>query len=302
MRTSLVLWAGALLAVVGCSTAPAEQNAPRVGEQVGDLWVPLDDYNLSRPDLLTVQYAEDLLAGDCMRDAGLPWEPLPPPPEEDGDPLNRKRYGLVEPGLAERHGYHPPPPAEDQRARDLVWRAREALPRDHWTTAYGADGEGGCLAEARETLRRDVPEMDIALLNGYIGQTFEASREHPEVLRVFGEWSTCMRAEGFDYADPLDANGDPAWAETEEPSDLEITAARTDLRCKEETGLVEVWSAVEEEIQREVIDSHPEDFAGFARAKEAELDAARGVIARHGPATAQSDPEPQRPSDGVSGP
>ncbi|WAE71308.1 hypothetical protein OUQ99_18935 [Streptomonospora nanhaiensis] len=302
MRTSLVLWAGALLAVVGCSTAPAEQTAPRVGEQVADLWVPLDEYSLSRPDLLTVQYAEDLLAGGCMRDAGLPWEPLPPPPEEDSDPLNRKRYGLVEPELAERHGYHPPPPAEDQRTRDRVWQAREALPRDHWTTAYGEDGEGGCLAEARETLRRDVPAVDTTLLNGYIGQTYEASREHPEVVRALDGWSTCMRAEGFDYADPLDANGDPAWAETEEPSDLEITAARTDVRCKEETGLVEVWSAVEEGIQREVIDSHPEDFAGFAQAKEAELDAARSVIARHGPAPAQSDTEPRRPSDVVLGP
>ncbi|MES0836881.1 hypothetical protein [Nocardiopsis tropica] len=62
---------------------------------------------------------------------------------------------------------------------------------------------------------------------------------------------------------------------------------------------MKVWSGVEEGIRREVIDSQPEDFAQFARAKDAELDAARSVIARHGPATAQAAPEPQRPSDGV---
>ncbi|MDE3725060.1 hypothetical protein PWG71_27070 [Nocardiopsis sp. N85] len=282
MRIPRALLAVVLLTIVGCSITEAEEEAPEVGERVGDLWVPLDDYGFSRLDMLTVQYAEDLLIGDCLNAVGLEWDPLPSPPEQDTDPLNRRRYGLVEPELAELYGYHLPPPTEDQRERDRVWQAREVLPRAEWVAAYGEDGDGGCLSEARERLYRDVPAIDTTLLNGHIGQTFEASQEHPEVVSAFGEWRTCMLAKGFDYAAPLDVHADPAWTDSAEPSPREITVAGTDVRCKEETGLVKVWSAVEEEIQSEVIDSHPEDFALFARAKEAEMEAARSVIEQSG--------------------
>ncbi|SKA02251.1 hypothetical protein SAMN02745673_02195 [Marinactinospora thermotolerans DSM 45154] len=281
MPISRFLAAGLVLAAAGCAAAPEdpqEGGPPEVGLQVRALHVPLDDYNLSRPDIETIEYAEDLLIGACMRDLGLDWELLPPPEEHDADPLNRRRYGLVEPEVARRYGYHPPPPAPGQRAREEARRVRAALPLGEQVAAYGTDGRGGCLAEARERLGADVPGFDAGVLNGYIGDTFEASRRDPRVVEVVGAWSACMRERGYAYEDPLDVLSDPAWAETEEASSREVAVAGADVLCKAETDLVAVWNAVEDEIQREVIDANPGDFALFGRVRDAELDAAREVI------------------------
>ena len=276
------LLAALLLTAAGCTAAPGtgDQEVPPVGEQARALSVPFDDYILSRLDLHTIEYAEDLLTQDCMRGLGLDWEMLPPPAEHDDDPLNRRRYGLIEPEMAERYGYHPPPLTPGQQEREEVWAEREALPAAEEAAAYGEDGEGGCRADARQRLQADVPEMDPDLLNGYIGDAFEASQQDPAVTEAFEEWGSCMADEGFDYAGPLDAPADPAWWEEEEEaaSPAEIDTARADVRCKEEADLVGVWSAAEEEIQNEVIAANPADFELFEQARDAELGAAREVI------------------------
>jgi hypothetical protein len=100
-----------------------QKNVPQVGSEVRVLHVPLDEYKLSRLDLQTIEYAEDLLTRDCMRDAGMDWKMLPPPSNQDPDPLNRRRYGLIEPKIAALFGYHLPPLPPELRAREAVWAA-----------------------------------------------------------------------------------------------------------------------------------------------------------------------------------
>ncbi len=191
--------------------------------------------------------------------------------------------GLMEMGVAERFGYHPLPLAPEQAAREEVWAVRANLSAPEQQAAYGSgDGGSGCRSQAEARLREDAPEVDPDALNAYSGRAFEASFDVPEVVEVVAERSACMDSAGFDYAEPFDAFDDPAWAASEHPSEREIRAAVADVRCKLETDLIGVWSSAEHDIQNTLIDAHPEEFAGFAAAKEAELDAARQVIASSG--------------------
>lgn len=269
------------LSTAGCtaqSPTANQENAPQISEEVRALHVPFDEYKLSRIDLQTIEYAEDLLTRDCMRDLGTDWRLLPPPANQDPDPLNRRRYGLIEPEIATRFGYHLPPSSPESAARESVWAQREQLPPAEQRAAYGDDGQGGCRAAARGHLRRDIPEIDQSRLYDFSTEAFNVSLKDPQVMEVFGSWSACMQAQGFRYSDPLEAVGDPAWAESQRPSAQEIAAAETDVRCKRETGLVPTWSDAEERIQLDTIRSHREEFTGFLRAKNAELDAARRTL------------------------
>lgn len=274
-----------VLSAVGCAAEPLtadQKNVPEVGAEVRALRVPLDEYKLSRLDLQTIEYAEDLLTRDCMRELGMDWKMLPPPSHQDPDPLNRRRYGLIEPEIATRFGYHLPPLSPELTARESVWAQRDRLPPAERRAAYGDDGQGGCRAEARDHLRKDIPDLDQSRLYDFSAEAFRASLADPEVVQVFGNWSACMKAEGFRYSDPLEPFGDAAWAKSRRPSAQEIVVAEADVRCKQETDLVSVWSGVEERIQLDVIRSHREDFGGFMRAKNAELDTARRTLEKFG--------------------
>jgi len=274
-----------VLSTAGCTAEPltADQEAvAEVGEEVRTLHVPFDEYKLSRLDLQTIEYAEDLLTRDCMRELGMDWEMLPPPSSQDSDPLNRRRYGLIEPEIATRFGYHLSPPSPELMARESVWAHRDRLPLAERRAAYGDDGQGGCRAQARHHLRKDIPDLDQSRLYDFSAEAFDASMEDPEAVDVFGRWGACMKAEGFRYSDPLAPPGDPAWVESRRPSAPEIAVAEADVRCKQETGLVSAWSSVEERIQRDVLRSHREDFDGFRRAKDAELDAVHRTLEEFG--------------------
>jgi hypothetical protein len=270
-----------VLCTVSCMGQPLavdQQNLPPVGAEVRDLGVPFDEYELSRVELQTVEYAEDLLTRDCMRRLGMDWKMLPPPVIQDPDPLNRRRYGLIEPEIATRFGYHLPPSPPELTARESVWAQRDRLPPAQRRAAYGDDNKGGCRAEARGHLRKDIPDIDQSRLYDFSVEAFKASLADPEVVNVFGNWSACMRVQGFRYSDPLSPFGDAAWMESSRPSAQEIVVAEADVRCKQETELVSVWSGVEKRIHLDVIRSHREDFEGFMRAKNAELSAAHRTL------------------------
>ncbi|WP_344896063.1 hypothetical protein [Nonomuraea antimicrobica] len=246
--------------------------------EASGLSVPLDDFILSRLDIQTIEYAEDLLTRACMRGSGFDWEMLPPPARTDTDPLHRRRYGVIEPEVAGRYGYHLPPLAPDQQAREQVWRRRDALPPAERRAAYGHDGQGGCRNTARTRLAEGVPKLDQQRLNGFIGDTFEASQRVPAVVAVFGAWSRCMKAKGFAYGMPLDAAADPAWARSAQPSPREIAVAKADVGCKRTTGLVAAWSTADSHVQLDAIATHRADFDRFRQARDAELRAAEQVI------------------------
>lgn len=269
-----------LAAVAACATAEGTEPAPPVpmpGTEARELSVPFDRYNFSPADIMILEAAEDLLIRDCMRRRGMEWEVLPPAVADDVEPPNRRRYGVVEAEVADLYGFRVPPDrpsvarrfaAREARTRRLPTAAREA--------AYGKTGS--CLGEARDHLERGTPQVDEALFNRLITETFERSQQDPAVERVFQAWSACMREHGLRYADPLAAVADERWTGDGAPTREEIRAAQVDVRCKAETALISVWSAVEKRIQDGTVRAHAAEFQALRTAKDQQLAAARRVL------------------------
>ncbi|MER6842189.1 hypothetical protein [Streptomyces platensis] len=282
----------ALLALVtGCTSgvvpSPPRHSAPLpavppASKEVRRLVLPFDAYALSGPDVHTIESAEDVLIRGCMRAKGKGWTALPQPSTADPDPPQRRRYGVIEPDVARRFGYHQPPAPPETARRDKIWRAREKMPRAAQLAAYGKDGVGGCWKKAHVRLLRGVPKSSTALFNRRIREEFTASRKERAVRSVIRSWSACMKRDGYRSPDPLTAAGDDRWGTSPRPSRHEIAVARADVRCKRETRLVSVWSKAETRLQHGAVRSHATEFEKLAAQKAGWLKAARKVI-RDGP-------------------
>ncbi|MGW0809984.1 hypothetical protein [Nonomuraea sp. NPDC002799] len=276
-----------LTAVTACSEPPPPVPPPGVAAR--ELTVPFDRYNFSPADISIIENAEDLLVRECMRGRGLAWETLPVAAESDLEPPNRRRYGVVEPEIARLYGYHVAPERPSVARRVAARESRAAhLPEKERQAVY--DETGGCLRQARDRIEQGAPQVDTALFNKLITQTFEQSRRDAKVVQIFQSWSACMRAEGLRYADPLAAITDQRWLGDGPPTREELRAAQADVRCKAATGLVSVWSAAEERIQGDAVRAHPEEFEALKAAKDRQIEAALrlagavepGVSAAHG--------------------
>ncbi|MEV4340367.1 hypothetical protein [Streptomyces sp. NPDC049590] len=245
------------------------------------LLLPYDRYELTPGDLATVQAAEDALMVTCMHTRGRSWTPLPA--ATDDDPPNRTRYGVIEAAVATRYGYHQPPAPPGVAARTTAEGARNArLTQADADAAFGragtSDSVGGCWKTAHDALRKDVPTSPHEVLNELTISSFDNARKDSRVRHALSLWSACMKKSGYSYASPIDAAADAKWQETDRPSRQEISVAVADVGCKERTRLVEEWSEVESEWQREFIRERPDQFRALALAKDTWLRAARAAL------------------------
>jgi hypothetical protein len=232
------------------------------GVDVREWELPLDPYELSPPDRLTVSRAHLTLMADCLGRHGIDME-IPEPRLIPGT-RHERRYGLTDEGSAARHGYHVP-----EFTDRPPWR-EPALPDDI------ADD---CVDWARHRLIRGVPDVPEPHLAQKLRLRAHAlSREDSRVRAVFSAWSRCMRASGFSYPDPMAANNDLVFA-GEMPTDTEIRTAVADVRCKRAVGVVEVWAAVEMAYQRQAIDAHHDQLELIRQAIQVRLANAQEVLA-----------------------
>ncbi|MEW9555520.1 hypothetical protein [Nonomuraea sp. NPDC050783] len=241
--------------------------------------LPFDAYELSQFDVHTIEAAQDVLIGACMREQGLTWQSLPAPSAAGTRSPHARRYGIMDADDAARYGYHLPSPTAAQARRNAVWAAREKLPSGEKLTLDGAKGHhGGCRGRARAQVTGKAPQDWLEPLNRYSSQAFEAAQRAPEVLAVIREWSACMKEAGYLYPGPFEAVGDGAWWKTEQPSDRERAVARADIRCKQKTNLIPIWAEADRRVQLGVIRQHPGEFRRMAEAKKALLGLARNIL------------------------
>ncbi|OKH99034.1 hypothetical protein A6A06_25920 [Streptomyces sp. CB02923] len=274
-----------LLAATGCAGAQARPAAPRptagpaVGAEARNLILPFDSYAQSDADLLTISSAEDVLMGDCMRARGMTWKTLPRASGEDADPPNRRRYGVIEPEVAHRYGYHPPPdpPASAQHEADEKARDAALAPRER-RAAYGTDGVGGCWKESHDRLEQRIPESAESLFNDLNLRLFDRSQRDAGVIRAVRAWSACMARAGLHYATPAQASDAPGWNKFPRVTAREIKVADADVRCKQETRLVSTWAAAEARMQRAALDRHAAALEALKTGSARWLASARAVL------------------------
>ncbi|MFE7073921.1 hypothetical protein ACFU96_27910 [Streptomyces sp. NPDC057620] len=276
-------YAGTLLvlaAVAGCSAAPPSPRSsavPAPSAEVRNLVLPLDRYELSPSDTQVIESAEDVIVRRCMAAQGFSWPLLPR--SGDTEPVNRRRYGVVELSVARRFGYHLPPDAPQTAHRRALAETREdALRPAGKRAAYSEQGRGGCWNKAHAQLLENVPTSNHDLLNRVVVASFDTARHDKAVVRTVSAWSACMRRSGHPYADPLAAAGDGRWARSARPTAEELRTAVADVRCKQKTLLVRVWAHAEERAQRTAVHKHRKDFNALMRTKTSWLASAHEVL------------------------
>ncbi|MEV0194300.1 hypothetical protein AB0I39_37990 [Kitasatospora purpeofusca] len=288
----LALVAAVALGLGGCASGPGDRGAPHLdldvpSPAVGRVPVPadgripelpLDAYVLDPKEHGTLLRSLALLTSRCMAGAGLPM----PPPAATGpvpaDPgRNDRRYGIVDPAGAAVNGYHPPP-QPSQEDPPLSPQQLEALAG----TADGGPGPGGApaigchgAAAVRITGTRDYPSTTGEVVQAIDLASFELSRKDDRVASVIRNWSACMARSGHSQSDPLNIVG----IASPVASDAEKAIAGADIGCKQETGLVAVWYAVESAYQQELIQKNKKALDDLLGRRADQLRKAQDVLA-----------------------
>jgi len=248
---------GALLLAAAACGAP--EGAPTPGlTTVTGLALPFDAYKPTAAQRTLLGNAHDLLVVRCLRRHGVTGRSPGPDPVAlaAADLGNTRRYGVVDPGLAARFGYH--------LARPVAARtpARTAAPaRRH---LYGHPGRPGCLDRATARMNRGVPEADWRWLTAQDARSLERAAARPAVRQAAERWKTCMASTGHPYASPTAAIADQRWdlAKAMITGDERRTAL-ADTSCKWSSGLVAAWFATDAEVQRRVVLRQADRFAAL---------------------------------------
>jgi hypothetical protein len=256
---------------------PRGTNIPRGT----DIRLPLDDYLLTAREQERVHRAYLTLRAKCLRQFGFA-VPVPSTTPSAGLPtLNERRYGVTDPARAAVLGYHvsshepstSPAARDDERDPEFAAALRGGGP----PTVRGVRvPEGGCFAEARRQVSGAGPTVADSLLAQRLSMdSFAATRRDERVQAASLSWSWCMRDRGYTYAGPLDPPGDQRFRG--DVSATEIATAKADVACKDQTGLVRVWSEVESAWQRPQVEANRAALEQIRRANQAQLQIARGL-------------------------
>ncbi|MFE3182761.1 hypothetical protein ACFXKR_18095 [Streptomyces violascens] len=233
--------------------APADPATPITG-QAGDpaTWrLPIEAYTPTKPQALLISKSRDQLMKECMTAAGFPqWTPAPDLPTVGGKTLTDWRYGIHDTAQAATRGYHPD--AEAQKAYDKAMMAG-AVDKSH------AD---------KEQVRRCVQAADAQVpapqssevVEAITGASYQDAAKDPKVIAVFTQWSSCMKAKGYSYKEPLDTVDDPRFHNPREVSSLEIATATADLECRSHYPVARTWFDAESALQTKAIKAHQKEL------------------------------------------
>ncbi|WP_159026473.1 hypothetical protein [Streptomyces vietnamensis] len=253
---------------VQASVATQGVSEVRTGE---DITLPLDAYVETPQQADVNDRAVELLAYSCMVRRGFVW----PPPEKVGarkfGPMNARRYGVIDLGVAKESGYHAPKFVDDvERERvgqKTVKPSIEAI--EEYTGRVSGEalkpGEEGDANACQPYAERQVYgaagfKSQWTDLLQYHHRSFVDASKDSRVVRTMADWRVCMTSFGYKYEDVWEANNDPRWQSADISSAERLTAER-DVRCKKKSRFPSVMLSVESELQEAHIKRHPSEFA-----------------------------------------
>jgi hypothetical protein len=230
--------------------APPNTNAKAVvvDPQNPATWkLPVEAFMATKAETRLISEARDSLIDKCMEDAGFEkWTPAPDLPELGGTTLVDWRYGIHDADAAAERGYHPA--AEQQQAYDEAMMAGAV-------DESGAD-EGklrGCV-QAADGQAPSAQPADLVQRIG--GDSFRQSKKDPNVVAVFAKWSSCMKAKGYSYKEPMEANDDARFSDHRKVTALEIATAKADIQCRDRYSVEKTWFDAEAKQQLKAIEKN----------------------------------------------
>jgi hypothetical protein len=278
-RAVLLTIAVAAAVLSGCAADPPA-TAPPPQDTHGDFVLPADAYAFTLPETGRIDLARELLAGKCMRRLGYTFDAdaarreIPAGNDATVTDLgwygNKRRYGVTDPAVAARYGYHLVNPNLGGTSQAPGFGALTPAMRTALT--------GTCTREATTALSPDgvVGEADVVAALG--SGSFRDSLHDPTVTAAFAQWSTCMLKGGFHYASPAVA-GTEFDIDSPRITPAETTAASADVLCKQRTHLIDIWHGFETTDQNTRIAQDPTAFAAAEAGHDAEMRRVGAVLA-----------------------
>jgi hypothetical protein len=301
---------GALIgSTAGCASSGHAAQGPdrtdafstsRAGPSGDQIALPVDAYAFTTPEQSELALSRRLLMGRCLtgfgfgydadadtaRNAAVARDQL----QDFGLYGNKRRYGVADLATASAYGYHL---ATTMHSTHQGTGGLGDLTAAEKTVLTGTDAEGrrvttsasvrqipedGCVGVANAALGAAGGTIgDAASVRTLASSSFELSAKDTKVTAAIRAWSTCMAGKGYHYATPMT---DPGFdTSTKTVSAAEIKAARTDVACKLQTNLVEIWLSVEAAYQKQQIKQHPADFRKAGTEHDAVMKKAAAAIA-----------------------
>ncbi|WP_079405679.1 hypothetical protein [Streptomyces sp. 3211] len=271
----------AVATTAGCSassaTAQSLRSAPARAFNGADpaTWtLPMEGYLPSDHEQRQMSQAVNMLIGDCMKSTGYGrWRAAPELPKAGPKTLTDWRYGIHDIDLAKRRGY------KADAAEQAVYDAAVNAGAVDGTSAMSPDGKAlqACRAEARTKLKGDVVAYSEEA-QGLGNEAFVRSKEDPTVVAAFQAWSSCMKEQGYEYMQPLDASDDPRFSGPDVTPE-EIAAATADIACRDRTQVAKVWWEAESKLQTTSLEKHAESLNKSRKDMDATVKAAADVLA-----------------------
>ncbi|MFE7569131.1 hypothetical protein ACFU76_19570 [Streptomyces sp. NPDC057539] len=244
-----------------------------------ELVLPFDTYKWTARETWLHDRARRVLTERCLegRDISLDFPDTGPEPPDSYD--NSRRYGVADDRAVALFGYHLPEGREGSRDTSATTGWGEALSAAEEAALYGTDLSPGCYRHADSLLARDVPAADLPWFADQSAETLVKTENVPTVTQARKRWRTCMNQAGHPYTDPSAAIDDPRWnLNSPTITEREKKTARTDVRCKQSSGLLSSWHAAETALQRQLIARHAETFGALSSHKRALLKNVLGVL------------------------
>ncbi|MEV4628144.1 hypothetical protein AB0J90_17865 [Micromonospora sp. NPDC049523] len=278
---------------LGAVSPPPIGVIPRT-DRVDELVLPVAAYQLTSDQRELLGAARLVLTNDCLRRFAVAERR----PAGGGAGLGRmtRRYGVTDAATAARWGYHlapdqgstehgpsgPEPSAVENLVLTGNESGRHAPPGETGATGRTHRGQpipaGGCAGQAqRELGLADRDALGESLTTSIDLAAFDRSKTDPRLTAVFADWSTCMRAEGLSFPDPLAPLG-AMDLRTAAPEPAELRTAVTDVACKRQTNVVGTWFGVESAYQDLMIHQHRDELTAIRNRIDSVLATASGVV------------------------
>ncbi|MFJ6759395.1 hypothetical protein ACIQNK_30800 [Streptomyces sp. NPDC091273] len=252
----------------------------------------------------TLEHAEALLIGPCMKGKGFRYTAVPPaeqPPRQPDFP-----YGIDDTEFARTHGFGTDLDREllsraEKDPNRVYFQGLDASQRAAYSVALTgterqritvtlpsgfrlATNDSGCLAEARRRLYGDYPAWFKAARTVENLKTVYQSRalEDPAYAAAVKDWSACMAGHDWTVKDPQELRVKASAAARDVPTENELAreraAAEAEAACVRTTGLVTTATRVEQRYRTQLEQTHRDAIRTRDRLAAAALPRARQLV------------------------
>jgi hypothetical protein len=273
----------------GTPSRPSIARGPALNSDAPSVTLPLDAYVATPQQRATVNLAYFYGLQACLKRFGFSYAI---PPQYVDESASRNRFTLASLKQAEKYGFTGGggTAGSSDNGDAAISKAEGAIITG--TSKASGVPDGGCAAESYRQLEDWIPNgqvySDTWLAQTLSFQTLQQTMSDPRVLAANAAWSSCMKQQGYQYANPHEAQNDKRWrADVSDengavhPSALNIATAVASVKCTRAVKLIEIDATVDTELQKKIIEKNATRLQADLDKLKMVLEKAAAVVAAH---------------------